>query len=814
MVIGLILFSGGLSLAQQKVSLALEPEPQSTLITIGVLDNSSAKEAETTWRPLSQYLNRKFKGNEGYHFKIKSYSPQTISKALSSKQVDFILLDPGAFQPLQKQHDLTGVATLEKPSLSKNLSTPSAPPVSSLASVIFIHGGWNEIDLLTSLKGESVIAESSDNFELMISWETFKSQGVNPYKDLGQLRFIGKNPYKVADAVKKGESFAGILSTDSYYQLMKEGRFKKADFRVLNLQKAHPSLPKAYSTNVYPQGSFSGANHLSKAFLKEVSLALMTMPEESAEARALGIAGWGPHQDYTSAGQLVDRFNDAQNWSFQKALIKDGLQNYQVVWGFSAGLLGLMLYFINDGFRAKQALQNIQLDQTSLGKKLEFQAFNDPLTGLPNRRLMQDRLLQTIKHSSRDKKSFCVIMADLDHFKEVNDTLGHDAGDQLIKTVAMRLQETLRESDTICRIGGDEFAFICHDLAGDFALPLIANRLIGVLEEPVVVSGTACTVGVSLGIALYPNHGQDPEILMRKADIAMYKAKEKRNCFALYDQATDTRSRELFVLQNDIRTAILKDQFVVYFQPIINVADKTIIGVETLVRWIHPRKGMIMPDDFIPLARKTGQIKALTQLVLKKAIATGGKWIQEHDLPIQISVNITSDDLEDIHFPEQVLTLLEQYHYPAHYLGLEITEDSLITELEESIEAINQLNAEGVRFYLDDFGTGYSSIAYLKKLPIQSLKIDRSFIQNLDSSENDVVIVKSTIALAKSLGLGVVAEGVESTTILKELNNLGCHLIQGYFICRPLSETEITSWLKNPPSGFSVKRPKLTHLSS
>ncbi len=775
--------------------------------TLGVLSPPVvSKTDKVRWGSIAQYLNRQIQTHQFVVRFLDAAELQTLSQGNRKdfpEEIDFLLLDPGTFQKLNDQKQLTGLATL-KNRIDAQGKSPLA--TTETGAVVFIQGDWANVELLTALKDKSLMGNTESEFEWRIVWEEMKRQGVDPYHDL-KLSFAGGAPEKVAQAVKAGTVYAGVLSIEHYYNLIRSQEFKKTDFRVLNMKKRNAAFPLVHSTKTYPEKAFAALPHVSTSLQEQVSLALIGMPIHSSEAQAADISGWTVLQDYRSAGQLNDAFEKSKNWNGLDFFIDTVVQNYKAVWLIAILFLGLFTYALWKEGRARRELEILRLDQTSMGKKLEFQAFNDPLTGLPNRRLLQDRLLQTIKLSNRDKRSFCVVMADLDHFKEVNDTLGHDAGDQLIKTVARRLQDTLRESDTICRVGGDEFAFICNDLAGDYALPLIANRLIDVLTEPIVVSGTACTVGVSLGISLYPEHGQDPEILMRKADIAMYKAKEKRNCFAIFDQNTDTRSRDMFVLQNDIRTAISKDQLEVHFQPIINVADKTIVGVETLVRWLHPKKGIIMPDDFIPLARKTGQIKALSQLVLKKAIKAGGEWTAQHDLPLRISVNITSDDLEDSHFSEQVISLLKEYQYPPSYLGLEITEDSLITELEDTIHTINELSAEGVNFYLDDYGTGYSSIAYLKKLPIQALKIDRSFIQALETSENDLTIVKSTIALAHSLGLNIVAEGVENAEILKTLSLLGCHLIQGYYICRPLSESEIVSWLKNPPSGFAIKHP-------
>ncbi len=389
---------------------------------------------------------------------------------------------------------------------------------------------------------------------------------------------------------------------------------------------------------------------------------------------------------------------------------------------------------------------------------------------------------------------------DLDHFKEINDTLGHHNGDLILQQVAARVRDLLRESDTVARLGGDEFALLLPSAALADA-ERIAKKIIAMLDRPFELEGQSFHVGGSLGIALHPGHGRDGAALMKQADVAMYEAKRNRTGYSFYDPAKDQHSLRNLSLMGDLRHAVDANQLVLYYQPKVNTQTGRVSGVEALVRWDHPQHGLMYPDDFIPLAEQTGLIKTITLWVLRKALSQSRDW-QQSGIDISMAVNLSARNLQDAAFPDEVADLLREFGNQLGRLRLEITETAMMADPARALDILNTLGGMGVRLSIDDFGTGYSSLAYLKQLPVAELKIDRSFIMNMTEVENDAVIVRSTIDLAHNIGLRVVAEGVEDKKTYEMLAELGCDVVQGYYISRPIPASELVRWLQTPPWGM------------
>jgi len=424
----------------------------------------------------------------------------------------------------------------------------------------------------------------------------------------------------------------------------------------------------------------------------------------------------------------------------------------------------------------------------------EHQAMHDALTGLPNRRLFQDRIRQALLGGRRGSQPVGVLIIDLDRFKDINDTLGHHVGDQLLQMIGPRLQALLRESDTIARLGGDEFAVLLPNVVDAAGGVKVADKILKALEEPFVIEGLDLDIDASIGIALYPEHGEDVNTLMQRADVAMYLAKEAHTGYELYTIERDRHSAKRLALLGELRKAIEDGQFVLHYQPMADMQSGSIGGVEALVRWQHPRHGLMMPDEFIPLAEHTGLIKPLTQFVLNQALRQCRTWHQA-GLDLSVAVNLSVRSLQDEEFPDEVARLLEEHQVDPTWLELEITESAIVVDPIRALGVLGRLGVMGVGLSLDDFGTGYSSLAYLKRLPVSEIKIDKSFIINMALDDNDAVIVRSTIELARNLGLQVVAEGVESEEMWTLLANLGCDLAQGYYLSRPIPAEDLTSWL-------------------
>lgn len=440
------------------------------------------------------------------------------------------------------------------------------------------------------------------------------------------------------------------------------------------------------------------------------------------------------------------------------------------------------------------AYQQMDREVSERQKALEHQAMHDHLTGLPNRLALNQRLEYQLLSCERDAGEFVLCFMDLDYFKEINDTLGHAAGDQLLIKVSRRIQGLIRKSDTLARLGGDEFALLLPKTNSENALDLV-RKIITTLEQTFLVNNESINVGISIGIAVYPQDSNNVENLLQFADMAMYAAKRKRIGFSFYDSSDNIYSKERMLLSQDLAHAIESNQLEAYFQPKIELKTEKIIACEALLRWNHPQLGFIPPEQVIDAAERIGVIHKLTLQILNKAIAECAKWHQQGN-KISVAVNISVTDLANEHLSEEIKTILDQHQFDYHYLILEITESVMMENLNLSLLQLNQLNKLGIKISIDDFGTGFSSLAYLKRLPVNELKIDRSFIMELNQDQNDLAIVRSTIDLGHNLGLTVTAEGVENAQTIQILNELNCDLVQGYYISRPVDSDSFRIFLQ------------------
>ncbi|QGZ64735.1 putative bifunctional diguanylate cyclase/phosphodiesterase [Paraburkholderia acidisoli] len=422
-------------------------------------------------------------------------------------------------------------------------------------------------------------------------------------------------------------------------------------------------------------------------------------------------------------------------------------------------------------------------------------AYMDGLTGLPNRALFNDRLQQAVAAARRNGTPLAVMMMDLDRFKYVNDSLGHPIGDMLLCEVGKRLRGALhRETDTVARLGGDEFAVLLPTDNLD-AARLIATRILRTLEQPITIEGQLVDVGASIGIVTLPEHGTDMNVLLRRADIAMYVAKRSNLGFTPYDERHDHSSAERLSLMSELRQAVEHDQLTLYYQPKVDLSTHRVKYVEALVRWEHPTRGFVAPDQFIPFAEQTGYIKTITRWVADKAIEQCAAW-RAQGIDLEVSVNVSARELIHSSLPEMFMSLLEKHGVPPAWIWIEITESAIMDDPNHAIETLDRLHALGIRLSIDDFGTGYSSLSYLKRMPVDELKIDKSFVMGMQHHKDDETIVRSTIDLGHNMGLKVVAEGVEDEELMTRLRTLRCDLVQGYHLSRPLPPAKLELWLK------------------
>ena len=435
-------------------------------------------------------------------------------------------------------------------------------------------------------------------------------------------------------------------------------------------------------------------------------------------------------------------------------------------------------------------------------QQVETLSFYDNLTGLPNLELLRDRTSKALSTLSRDAQQVALLYMDIDGFKDVNDSLGHACGDTLIRELGSRLQGLLRSSDTLCRATGDEFVILMPDVENAESVGLLAERILNGLQRPFLLHGHLQTISLSLGAAVAPHDGQDCETLLRNAETAMYQAKQDgRQTWRFFDSTMNQQALARLQLLNDLRQAIAQHQLQLYYQPQIDLASGRLSGVEALVRWQHPVRGMISPAEFIPAAEESRLIIPLGEWVLRQACAQAASWQRQGLALPQVAVNISAIQLQHGHLEESVLQALADSHLPASLLELEITESSLVDKTEQVIDSLKRLKAMGVNLSIDDFGTGYSSLAYLQTLAVDKLKIDQSFVRDLTLNQDNRAIVSAIVQMAHTLGLACIAEGVESQDIAAALHRLGCQQAQGYLYARPLPADELQTLLQDWPAA-------------
>jgi diguanylate cyclase (GGDEF)-like protein/PAS domain S-box-containing protein len=461
--------------------------------------------------------------------------------------------------------------------------------------------------------------------------------------------------------------------------------------------------------------------------------------------------------------------------------------------------------FIGSYGVAKDVTERKQAEET-----VHFQAYHDLLTGLPNRALLRDHLGLMLAQAKRNQQPLAVLSLDLDHFKVINDSLGHTIGDELLLAVGARLRQCLREGDTLARLGGDEFAVLLPSLVSRGDVEHICRKIIQVLSKPAYVKGHEIYISVSIGACVAPEDGELIDSLIRQAEIAMYQAKSHgRSRLQFWESGMQAPYSERMQIEADLRRALARNEFVLFYQPQVDTISGEVRGFEALLRWWHPQRGLLTPADFIPVAEESGVIVPIGDWVLRQASAQMAAWRKAGLPPVRLSVNISARQLESTDFVDSVMRALQVHALDGHQMELEITESLLMRDFEANAVKLGRLSAAGIRLAIDDFGTGYSSFKYLSRFPIHSLKIDQSFVQELDREEN-MSIVNAMIAMGRGMNLTVIAEGVETEAQRARLQQMQCHEMQGYYFSAPLSGHAATALLGQHAQGFA----QLGHLAA
>ena len=428
-------------------------------------------------------------------------------------------------------------------------------------------------------------------------------------------------------------------------------------------------------------------------------------------------------------------------------------------------------------------------------ESLKHMAKHDPLTGLANRALFHEYLVHTFERSRRKKTKFAVMYLDLDKFKQINDTMGHHIGDMVLQGFATRLSQLVRASDVVSRLGGDEFTILADSLAHEEEAAIVARKILHAFSKPITCEDREITVSLSIGIATYPRAGDDSDLLVRNADAALYKAKELgRNNYQFFTPVMNTKATQRLTLEKDLRLAVDREEFLIYYQPQIDLKTNAIVGAEALLRWNHPEKGILAPAHFLALASETGLIVPIGEWVMEKACAQMRSWSTNGLAPFRVAINISGHHFRIPGAMDVLVNVLKKAGVDPDFVEIELTEEVLIERVDQNVEALWKLREMGVKIAIDDFGTGYSSLSYLKHFPIDTLKIDRSFVMQLLASKKDAIITKGVISLAHDLGLKVVAEGVETADQLPFLIAQNCDEGQGYLYSRPIPPNDFWAY--------------------
>ena len=442
-------------------------------------------------------------------------------------------------------------------------------------------------------------------------------------------------------------------------------------------------------------------------------------------------------------------------------------------------------------------VQSRTLELEKLAEEFRHRAYHDSLTGLPNRALLTEKFPKAIVHAERINRKVGLLLIDVDNFKTINDTLGHEFGDEMLKILAGRLTRNVRGEDLVCRLGGDEFILLIEELKSVEDLNIVGENLFKTLEKDIFVKGKRIEVGISVGGSLYPDHGADLTKIKRAADIAMYYSKDSgKNQYHVFESKMEEAAIHRLTVQNGLKTAIQEEQLVLYYQPKVNRDENRLIGCEILIRWQHPQYGLLFPDTFIPYAEEGGQMQAVDYYVMEKAFAQAAKWSLEGN-PITVAINVSGAHFHNHKLTAKLVKFLGKYNLDPSLIEIELTEAVLISDPKVALEVVKVIKSLGIKVALDDFGVGYSSLSYLRTFPVDTIKLDKSFILGLLDNEQDKKLTKGVISLAKGLELGVIAEGVETEQHANYLLEIGCECHQGYLYMKPSPIEEFERWMRS-----------------
>lgn len=775
-------------------------------VRLGILHAYRPKEMiEAQWAPLATAMN---KAIPGYNFIVMVLSIAEMNEVVATRQIDFILTNPTSYLLMFNRSGLSApLATLS--------DLEQGQPVNAFGGVIFTRADQKNIRKLEDIRSNTIAISSTNTFGgyQMQAYE-LNQIGINLQKET-HLLITGQPHEKVVEAVLARQADLGFVRTGILESLAREGKLDLATISIINKQNL-PGFPVYVSTRLYPDWPVSALPHTSSYLKRKVAAFLLNLGDNKALARALDIQGFDVPSNYTPVEDMLRElhlppfdisptFTASDVWFRYRLLIVTALAAVAII-----SFLGLYTLLVNRRLKdrsldldfANKQLQDEIIERKGMEDKVSDLAFYDPLTRLPNRRLLMDRLSAALSISARNQYFGALLFLDIDNFKMLNDTMGHDVGDLLLIEAAARIKSILREADTVARLGGDEFVMVIegiddHADTASQTVALLAEKIRATLSEPYQLGNIIHYSTPSIGVSLYLGNQKTVDELLKCADIALYQAKNSgRNTVRFFDPAMQQAVEEHAALEKDLRQVVPGKQLHLNYQIQVD-SDLRPIGAEALIRWIHPTRGIVSPMEFIPIAEESKLILDIGDWVLDTACHQLSEWRKNKlTCNLSLAVNVSAQQFRQADFVDTVAAKLRTYALEASQLKLELTESMVLKDVRDVVSKMHALKAIGVTLAMDDFGTGYSSLSYLKLLPLDQLKIDQSFVRDMITDPNDAVMVKTIIDMAHNFRLNVIAEGVEIEAQMDMLMQLGCKAFQGYYFSKPLSIEQFERLLK------------------
>jgi diguanylate cyclase (GGDEF)-like protein len=731
------------------------------------------------WQPVVDYLNRSsFK----QRFVLDAVTYPEMEHAIKIRQADIVLTQPADYVHLAYVIGLySPLATLVEQDGNNSFS--------EFGGVIVTLASRTDIRSLADLKGKRIAVSQKESLGgyLMQANELLKA-GVDPDRDI-TVTELGMPHDRAVAALLAGRADVAFVRTGVLEGMARDGTLDLARLSVIKAPGV-PAYPLALSTQLYPEWALATMPWVQPDLAKKICLALLALDSQSPAAKAAKIHGFTIPGDYHAVEKMMRALHAPPFDKRPPVTWKETWSSYSAVISIILLLTSTVLLFLLFALgHTQRRLRHDIVQRMRAEERIAHLAYHDQLTGLPNRALFLDRLQQALAAALRAGRHGAAMFIDLDQFKHINDFHGHQVGDAVLCSVGQLISSVLRQTDTVARFGGDEFIVLLPDLAAtpDAAATLalgIGEKIRALLEQPVSVDGQHFIVTASIGVSFFPNQGASVDNVIREADIAMYRAKEAgRNTLVFFEQDMQEGIEARYALERDLKDAVRLDQFALYVQPQVD-ATGVAVGAEALLRWNHPRLGLVLPGVFIHLAEESGQIGVIGEWVLREACRLIGR-LGAAGHRLRIAVNVSPHQFHQTSFVGLVQKILAETGADPTCLTLEITENLLLAQTSDVVARMLELAELGLRFSIDDFGTGYSSLAYLKSLPLDELKIDRSFVCDIPDDANDVALVETILSMAHNLGFDVVAEGVETHEQFAFLAARGCDLFQGYLFHRP-----------------------------